>query len=127
MKARPISWDEIMAVRRLAIASLSPSIGGRARHTRSLTNSRMASATLGDDAIAATHEAKDDPVPSALSHIARKASTVSGPGCAASLRVLLHLAGVEGQCHGRHEEVGLALEIVVDQRRIDGRGAGDRP
>jgi len=81
MKASPMSWDEIIAVRRLAIASLSPSTGGRALHTRSLTNSRMASATFGEDAIAAKQEVKDDPVPSALSHMVRKLSTVSGPGC----------------------------------------------
>ena len=47
--------------------------------TRSLTNSRMASATLVDAAMAATHEAKDDPVPSAWSHMVRKPSMVRGP------------------------------------------------
>ena len=76
-----------MAVRRLATASVSPSRGGRTSQTRSLTNSRMASATLVEAAMADTQEAKDEPEPSALSHMVRKVSIVRAPensGAAAS-------------------------------------------
>ena len=76
----------------------------------------MASATLVEAAMAATQEAKDEPVPSALSHMVRKASIDAGrPRTRGGGRVLLDLAGVEGQGHGGHEEAGLAVEVVVDQ------------
>ena len=52
-----------MAVRRLATASPSPSLRGTELQTRSLTNSRMASATLAEAAMAATQERTTSPSP----------------------------------------------------------------
>ena len=46
---------------------------------RSATNSRKASATAGDVAMAAAHDAKSDPVPSAWSHMVRNPSTSAAP------------------------------------------------
>ena len=39
--------------------------------------------------------------------------------CAATLR------GIEGQRHRRHEETRLAVEVVMDERGIDGCLPGD--
>ena len=80
----------------------------------------MASATLGDAAMAATQEANDEPVPSALSHMVRKPVMMPAPSEVLSAAAPApHLARVEGQRHGGHEEAGLAVEVVVDQGRVD--------
>ena len=62
--------------------------------------------------------------PSARSHMVRKASIVRAPENSAGGRMLLDLAGVEGQGHGGHEQAGLAVEVVVDQGRVDARLTG---
>ena len=77
--------------------------------------------------MAHTHEAKDEPEPSALSHMVRKASIVRAPENSGGGRVLLDLAGVEGEGHGGHEEAGLAVEVVVDQGGVHARLTGHRP
>ena len=63
----------------MVTASLSSLCTGLPFQTRSATNSRMASATLAEVAMAATHEAKDEPEPSALSHMVRKPVTMPAP------------------------------------------------
>ncbi len=39
--------------------------------------------------------------------------------------MLLHLPRVEGQSHGRHEQAGLAVEVVVDEGGVDAGLPGD--
>ena len=78
MKASPISWEETRRAPPRHGFALAL-VRRRTLQTRSLTNSRMASATLVEAAMAATHEAKDDPVPSARSHMVRKPSIDAAP------------------------------------------------
>ena len=49
------------------------------------------------------------------------------PGDEAAGLVLLNRPGVEGQRHRRHEEAGLPVEVVVDQRGVDVGLPGHRP
>ncbi len=62
-----------MAMRRRFIASPSPAGAWMELQTRSLTNSRIASLTLSDAAMADTHDANDELDPSAMSHMERNA------------------------------------------------------
>ena len=79
MKASPISWEETRARRRLVTPALSPGLTGSLPQTLSATNSRIASATLVDAAMPATQAAKEEPVPSASSHMARNPSMTRAP------------------------------------------------
>ena len=91
----------------------------------------MASATLVDAAMAATQAAKEEPVPSAWSHMVRKPTMIPAPtdedDDGTRRRLLLDMARVEGQGHGGHEEARLAVEVVVDQGGVDTGLPGDGP
>ena len=134
MKASPISCEETSARRWRATASSSPSFAGMLFQTLSATNSRMASATLVDEAMPATHAANDEPVPSVWSHMVRKpvitltpAEIPGGEGRGRRMFVLLNGAGVEGQRHRSDEEAGLSVKVVVDQGGINVGLPGHRP
>ena len=38
----------------------------------------------------------------------------------------MHLAGVKGKCHRGNEEIGLAIEVVVDKCGVNARGTSHR-
>ena len=119
MKASPISCEETSACRRPVMLSLSPSCTGVFSHTRSATNSRIASATLADAAMPATQEAKEEPVPSARSHIVEEPGDDKDPALdAVSGWDFCIGARIEGQRHGGDEEAGLAVEVMVDEGRV---------
>ena len=74
--------------------------------TRSLTNSRMASATFGEAAMAATHDGEGRA--GALGAVPHGEEALDDAGArAGAAAVVGHDPRVEGQRHGRHEEVAL--------------------
>src|SRR5579859_1908710 len=92
-----MSWDETMDVRRRLRDSDSPSLCRTTLQTRSLTNSRMASATLVEAAMAERQEANDEPVPSARSHMERKPSIVRAPEYSVAAACSLTSLGSKGR------------------------------